>query len=102
MHIIFNRPNEEPQPIRGNCIYTNDQCKLYYDQLIRSGLMHKVNNGDKRTTPKCGRFLSCYDQMKELLPVGMEENLADDYYHLNTSLNDRLEADLVSVKHHGI
>jgi len=33
---------------------------------------------------KGSRFLSYYDQMKELLPVGIEENLADEYYHLST------------------
>jgi hypothetical protein len=46
-----------------------------------------VNNGEKilyRITPKGSRFLSYYDQMKELLPVGIEENLADEYYHLST------------------
>jgi hypothetical protein len=37
-----------------------------------------------KITPKGGRFLSYYDQMKELLPVGIEENLADEYYHLST------------------
>ncbi len=66
---------------------SNDQCKLYLDSLIRSSLVHEVNNGEKtlyRITPKGGKFLSYYDQMKELLPVGIEENLADEYYHLST------------------
>ena len=66
---------------------SNDQCKLYLDSLIKSGLVQELNNGDKmlyKITPKGGRFLSYYDQMKELLPVGIEENLAEEYYHLST------------------
>ncbi|MDQ3836896.1 MAG: hypothetical protein M3270_08185 [Thermoproteota archaeon] len=66
---------------------SNDQCKLYLDSLIKSGLVYEVSNGDKmlyRITPKGSRFLSYYDQMKELLPVGIEENLADEYYNLST------------------
>jgi len=66
---------------------SNDQCKLYLDSLIKSGLVYEVSNGEKilyRITPKGSRFLSYYDQMKELLPVGIEENLADEYYHLST------------------
>ncbi len=66
---------------------SNDQCKLYLDSLIKSGLVHEVSNGEKilyRITQKGSRFLSYYDQMKELLPVGIEENLADEYYHLST------------------
>src|ERR671914_828243 len=70
---------------------SNDQCKLYLDSLIKSGLVHEVSNGEKilyRITPKGSRFLAYYDQMKELLPVGIEENLADEYYHLSTSSPD--------------
>jgi len=66
---------------------SNDQCKLYLDSLIKSGLVHEGSNGDKtlyRITPKGGKFMSYYDQMKELLPVGIEENLANEYYHLST------------------
>ena len=66
---------------------SNDQCKLYLDSLIKSSLVQEVSNGEKilyRITPKGSRFLSYYDQMKELLPVGIEENLADEYYHLST------------------
>jgi predicted transcriptional regulator len=66
---------------------SNDQCKLYLDSLIKSGLVQEVNSGDKvlyKITAKGNRFLSYYDQMKELLPVGIEENLADEYYHLST------------------
>ena len=66
---------------------SNDQCKLYLDSLIKSGLVQEINNGDKllyKITAKGGRFMAYYDQMKELLPVGIEENLADEYYHLST------------------
>lgn len=66
---------------------SNDQCKIYLDSLLHSGLIQEVNNGNKmvyRITQKGNKFLSYYDQMKELLPVGIEENLADEYYHLNT------------------
>ena len=76
---------------RTNILYkamlSNDQCKLYLDSLIKSGLVQEVNNGDKllyKITAKGGRFMAYYDQMKELLPVGIEENLADEYYHLST------------------
>ena len=46
---------------------SNDQCKLYLDSLIKSGLVQELNNGDKmlyKITPKGGRFLSYYDQTK--------------------------------------
>lgn len=63
---------------------SNGQCKLYLDSLMRSGLMQEVANGEKtvyRVTQKGNKFLSYYDQMKELLPVGIEENLAGEYFH---------------------
>ncbi|MCI0560492.1 MAG: winged helix-turn-helix domain-containing protein [Nitrososphaera sp.] len=66
---------------------SNDQCKIYLDSLIRSGLVNEVNSDGKllyKITGKGTRFLSYYDQMKELLPVGIEENLADEYYHVST------------------
>jgi predicted transcriptional regulator len=66
---------------------SNDQCKLYLDSLIKSGLVQEASNGDKvlyKITSKGTKFLAYYDQMKELLPVGIEENLADEYYHLST------------------
>lgn len=66
---------------------SNDQCKLYLDSLMKSGLIQEIENGSKmlyRITGKGGKFLAYYDQMKELLPVGIEENLADEYYHLST------------------
>lgn len=66
---------------------SNDQCKLYLDSLMRSGLVTEIDGDGKslyKITTKGTRFLSYYDQMKELLPVGIEENLADEYYHLST------------------
>ncbi len=38
-----------------------------------------------RITQKGNRFLAYYDQMKELLPVGIEENIAEEYYHLSAN-----------------
>jgi predicted transcriptional regulator len=66
---------------------SNDQCKMYLDSLIRSGLVSELDREAKifyKVTPKGTRFLAYYDQMKELLPVGIEENLANEYYHLST------------------
>ncbi|MCD6038298.1 MAG: hypothetical protein K0S67_2188 [Nitrososphaeraceae archaeon] len=63
------------------------QCKIYLDSLLQSGLIQEVNIGNKmvyRITHKGNKFLSYYDQMKELLPVGIEENIAEEYYHLST------------------
>jgi predicted transcriptional regulator len=56
-----------------------DQCKLYLDSLIKSGLVLEVNDGGKvvyKTTPKAVKFLSYYNQMKELLPVGSDQAFA--------------------------
>jgi predicted transcriptional regulator len=66
---------------------SNDQCKLYLDSLVGSGLIQEVQRDDKiayRITQKGARFLAYYDQMKDLLPIGIEENFADEYYHLST------------------
>jgi hypothetical protein len=46
-----------------------------------------VYNGTKmvyKITHKGNTFLSYYDQMKELLPVGLEENYTEEYYKLST------------------
>ena len=62
---------------------SNDQCKLYLDSLMRSGLIQETDNTEKivyKVTQKGNKFLAYYDQMKELLPVGIEENLANEYY----------------------
>ena len=66
---------------------SNDQCKIYLDSLLHSGLIQEVYNGTKmvyKITHKGNTFLSYYDQMKELLPVGLEENYAEEYYKLST------------------
>jgi predicted transcriptional regulator len=55
--------------------------------LLQSGLIQEVNIGNKMVyliTHKGNKFLSYYDQMKELLPVGIEENIAEEYYNLST------------------
>lgn len=65
---------------------SNDQCKVYLDSLLHSGLIQEVDNGTKivyRITAKGDKFLSYYDQMKELLPVGIEDNLTEEYYRLS-------------------
>ena len=65
---------------------SNDQCKIYLDSLLQSGLIQEVDNGAKivyRTSSKGDKFLSYYDQMKELLPVGIEDNLTEEYYRLS-------------------
>lgn len=67
---------------------SNDQCKIYLDSLLQSELIREVDSGNKmvyRITHKGNRFLAYYDQMKELLPVGIEENIAEEYYHLNAN-----------------
>ena len=67
---------------------SNDQCKIYLDSLLQSCLIQEVDSGNKlvyRITQKGNRFLSYYDQMKELLPVGVEENVAEEYYHLSAN-----------------
>ncbi|MFY9794583.1 MAG: winged helix-turn-helix domain-containing protein [Candidatus Nitrosopolaris sp.] len=67
---------------------SNDQCKIYLDSLLQSELIQEVNTGNKmvyRITQKGNMFLSYYDQMKELLPVGIEESIAEEYYHLSAN-----------------
>lgn len=66
---------------------SNDQCKVYLDSLLQSGLVQEVNIGNKmvyRITHKGTKFLAYYDQLRELLPVGIEENIVEEYYHLST------------------
>jgi predicted transcriptional regulator len=79
--------DETRTKIMYKAMLSNDQCKIYLDSLLNSGLIQEVNNGNKlvyRITHKGNKFLSYYDQMKELLPVGIEENFAEEYYHLST------------------
>ena len=85
--ILKSASKEETRTkIMYKAMLSNDQCKIYIDSLLHSGLIQEVPNGSKmvyRITYKGSKFLSYYDQMKELLPVGIEENLADEYYHLS-------------------
>ncbi len=56
--------------------------------FFKAALIQEVDSGNKmvyRITQKGNRFLSYYDQMKELLPVGVEENVAEEYYHLSAN-----------------
>jgi predicted transcriptional regulator len=53
---------------------------------LHSGLIQGSNSGNKmvyRITQKGNKFLSFYDQMKLLLPVAIEENFEEGYYHLS-------------------
>jgi len=66
---------------------SNDQCKIYLDSLLHSGLIQGSNSGNKmvyRITQKGNKFLSFYDQMRLLLPIVVEETFEEGYYHLNT------------------
>jgi predicted transcriptional regulator len=66
---------------------SNDQCKIYLDSLLHNGLIQGSNAGNKvvyRITQKGSKFLTCYDQMRLLLPIVVEENIDEGYYHLNS------------------
>ena len=86
--ILRSASKEETRTkIMYKAMLSNDQCKIYLDSLLQSGLVQEVNIGNKmvyRITHKGNKFLSYYDQMKELLPVGIEENIAEEYYRLST------------------
>ena len=86
--ILRSATKEETRTkIMYKAMLSNDQCKIYLDSLLHSGLIQEVNRSNKmayKITPKGNIFLSYYDQMKELLPVGIEENLTEEYYHLRT------------------
>src|SRR5919201_4747329 len=61
---------------------SNDQCKIYLDSLLHSGLIQGSNFGNKmvyRTTQKGNKLLSYYEQMRLLLPVVVEETFEEDY-----------------------
>jgi predicted transcriptional regulator len=85
--ILKSASKEETRTkIMYKAMLSNDQCKIYIDSLLHSGLIQEVTSGNKmvyRITYKGNKFLSYYDQMKELLPVGIEENIASEYYHLS-------------------
>ena len=89
--ILKSASKEETRTkIMYKAMLSNDQCKIYLDSLLHNGLIQEVNSGNKmvyRVTHKGSKFLAYYDQMKELLPVGIEENIADEYYRLNNRLN---------------
>jgi predicted transcriptional regulator len=86
--ILRSASKEETRTkIMYKAMLSNDQCKIYLDSLLQSGLIQEVNSGNKmvyQITHKGNKFLSYYDQMKELLPVAIEENIAEEYYHLST------------------
>jgi predicted transcriptional regulator len=86
--ILRSASKEETRTkIMYKAMLSNDQCKIYLDSLLQSGLVQEVNIGNKmvyRITHKGNKFLAYYDQLRELLPVGIEENIAEEYYHLST------------------
>ena len=78
--------DETRTKIMYKAMLSNDQCKIYLDSLLHSGLIQGSNSGNKmvyRITQKGNKFLSFYDQMKLLLPVAVEENFEQEYYHLS-------------------
>lgn len=86
--ILRSASKEETRTkIMYKAMLSNDQCKIYLDSLLQSGLVQEINSGNKmvyRITHKGNTFLAYYDQLRELLPVGIEENIAEEYYHLST------------------
>ena len=86
--ILRSASKEETRTkIMYKAMLSNDQCKVYLDSLLQSGLVQEVNIGNKmvyRITHKGTKFLAYYDQLRELLPVGIEENIVEEYYHLST------------------
>jgi predicted transcriptional regulator len=86
--ILRSASKEETRTkIMYKAMLSNDQCKVYLDSLLQSGLVQEVNIGNKmvyRITHKGNKFLAYYDQLRELLPVGIEENIVEEYYHLST------------------
>ena len=78
--------DETRTKIMYKAMLSNDQCKIYLDSLLHSGLIQGSNSGNKmlyRITQKGNKFLSFYDQMKLLLPVAVEENFEEGYYHIS-------------------
>jgi predicted transcriptional regulator len=78
--------DETRTKIMYKAMLSNDQCRIYLDSLLHSGLIQGSNSGNKmvyRITQKGNKFLSFYDQMKLLLPVAVEENFEEEYYHLS-------------------
>lgn len=80
--------DETRTKIMYKAMLSNDQCKIYLDSLLHSGLIQESSFGNKtvyRITQKGNKFLSYYEQMRLLLPVVIEENFEEGYYHLTTS-----------------
>lgn len=78
--------DETRTKIMYKAMLSNDQCKIYLDSLLHSGLIQGSNSGNKmvyRITQKGNKFLSFYDQMKLILPVAVEENFEEGYYHIS-------------------
>jgi predicted transcriptional regulator len=75
--------DETRTKIMYKAMLSNDQCKIYLDSLLSSGLIEGSHSGNKvvyRTTQKGSKFLSYYDQMRLLLPVVVEESYEDGLY----------------------
>lgn len=76
--------DETRTKIMYKAMLSNDQCKIYLDSLLDSGLIAGSNSGNKvvyKITQKGSKFLSYYDQMRLLLPVIVEENYEGNLYH---------------------
>jgi predicted transcriptional regulator len=76
--------DETRTKIMYKAMLSNDQCKLYLDSLLGSGLIEGSSSGNKvvyRITQKGNKFLSYYDQMRLLLPVVVEESHEGSLYH---------------------
>ncbi|HXV45458.1 MAG TPA: winged helix-turn-helix domain-containing protein [Nitrososphaera sp.] len=62
-----------------SAMLSHAQCRGYLDSLTKSGIVQEVKDGGNilyKVTPKGVKFLSYYDQMKELLPLVNDEALA--------------------------
>ena len=80
--------DETRTKIMYKAMLSNNQCKIYLDSLLNSGLIQGLNFENKtvyRITQKGNKFLSYYEQLRLLLPVVVEEHFEEGYYHLNTS-----------------
>ncbi len=64
---------------------SNDQCKMYLDSLLQSNLVKEVEVDNKvvyRITQNGRKYLSFYSEMQKLLPVGIQEDVSEQYYPL--------------------
>ncbi|NOJ29728.1 MAG: hypothetical protein DA328_06120 [Nitrososphaeraceae archaeon] len=72
---------ESRTKIMYKAMLSNDQCKLYLDSLLQYGLIQQVEFNDKMMyviTERGNKFLTFYEQMKNLLPNFIE--VSEDYY----------------------